>query len=441
MLDSSARRSTKRVDKRPHILVGVTSAQTCLILPDRLRALREAGFRVSLVCAPGEWLNQIAENDGIDCYPLPMVRRIAPFADCVTLLRFWLLLRRLRPDVVEFSTPKAGLLGSVAARLSGVPVRIYLLRGLRLETETGLMRILLLWVERTAARSAQIVVCNSRSLQESACKCGVAPDTKLLVLGEGSSNGVDTERFSPGTSSVRRQLGIPSAAPVVGFVGRLTRDKGLPELLEAFAMVLRKQADAYLLLVGWFDAAKDALDHRLRERIESHPRVIITGFVNDTVAYYRAMDVLVLPSWREGFPNVVLEAAASAVPAIVSNCTGSRDAVVTGVTGLLVPTGDPAAINSAVRTILGDADARKRMSQAARAWVAQNYQRHSVLGLTVAFYKSLVIFPTEESATSAAKRVTGVSASWYGLDRRSGRSLKSVRSEFGRFQNISGRNS
>jgi glycosyltransferase involved in cell wall biosynthesis len=376
--------------RQPHILVGVTSPQTCLVLPGRLRALRNAGFRVSLLSAPGELLEQTARSGQVEAFAIPMERGISPFRDVVALIRIWRLLQRVKPDIVEFSTPKAGLLGTLAARLSGIPVRIYLLRGLKLETSRGLRRLLLLWAERAASRSADIVVCNSRSLREQALAIGIAPSSKLVLVGEGSSNGVNLARFAPGPTTVRTGFGIPHDAPVIGFSGRLTVDKGLPELLEAFAAILRRASDAYLLLVGWFDASEDALECGVRARIEGHPRIICTGFVEDTAPYYRAMNLMVLPSWREGFPNAVLEAAATGVPVIATHCTGSCDAVIPEVTGLLIPTGSPDAICDAVLSLLGDSDRCKRMSTAARTWVAENYDDRRVLGLAVALYMSLI---------------------------------------------------
>lgn len=383
-------RSKKHLPERPHILVGVTSSQTCVVLGERLQALGEAGFRVSLLSGPGELLDRTANRAGADCYAVPIVRAISPITDCIALFRIWSLIRRLKPDLVEFSTPKAGLLGNIAARICGIPARVYLLRGLRLETATGMKRRLLLVAERISARCAHVVLCNSRSLRARSREYDIAPEAKLMMLGEGSSNGVDTLRFSPGTERVRGELDIPDDAPVIGFVGRLTRDKGLPELLEAFALLLRRHPNAFLLLVGWFDAAEDALDRGLRERIESHPRVIHTGFVHDTSPFYRAMDVLVLPSWREGFPNAVLEAAASGVPAVVTTCTGSCDAVVPGVTGLLVPPGQPVAICEAVATLVGDPDLRQTMAMAARARAVENYDSRRVLGQMVRFYSNLI---------------------------------------------------
>lgn len=390
--------NAKHLPRLDHILIGVTSSQTCVVLPDRVRAFREAGFRVSLLSAPGDLLNRTGIDTGAGTYAIPMQRGISPLSDCIALIRIWWLIRHLRPDVVEFSTPKAGFLGSIAARLSGVRTRIYLLRGLKLEAAVGLKRLLLLGAEWISARCAHVVVCNSRSLRERAREHGIAPTSKLMLLAQGSSNGVDLLRFSPGPSGVRAALGIPMDVPVIGFVGRLTRDKGLPELLEAFTLLLRRMPDAYLLLVGWFDDGEDSLDRGLIERIESHPRVIHTGFVPDTASYYRVMDVLILPSWREGFPNVALEAAASGVPVVTTYCTGSCDAVVPGVTGLLIPPGNPPAICAAALGLLSNRERLESMGRASRAWVAENYESRYVLGRTIAFYRRLMRPPAKQPA-------------------------------------------
>lgn len=376
------------------MVVGITHPQTCLVLGPRLRALREAGFDVTLVCGPGELLERTAADAGVARAVIPMVREIAPWADLAALWRMILLLLRLRPQLVEFSTPKAGLLGMIAALLCGVPRRVYMLRGLKLETASGWKRRLLVAAERLACACATVVLANSDSLAKRALELGVLPRRKLRVLGGGSSNGVDLGRFSPGASSVREQLKIEPDAPLIGFVGRLTRDKGVPELIEALEMVLAAQPAsgprARLLLVGWFDAAEDALDDSLRARIESHPRIHCTGMVADAAPYYRAMDVLVLPTWREGFPNVVLEAQATGVPVVTTLSTGSRDSVVPEVTGLLIPPGYPEAIAEAALKLLGDPARRQTMGNAARAWVRQHYLERHVLDMTVDFYRELL---------------------------------------------------
>jgi len=186
---------------------------------------------------------------------------------------------------------------------------------------------------------------------------------------------VDIDRFSPGANDIRLRLKISAAEPVIGFVGRLTRDKGVPELIEAFERVLKASPQARLLLVGWYDESDDALSAETRESIDRHPRIVRTGFVADTAPYYRAMDMLVLPTWREGFPNAVLEAAASGLPVITTLATGSRDAVVPEITGLLIPPGHAGAISEAIQVLLNDPERGKRMGAAARRWVIDHWGR------------------------------------------------------------------
>ncbi len=379
-----------RVSEAPSILVGVTHPQTCLVIVDRLRALREAGFQVTLVSAPGKLLDQTAAEEGVEAVPVPMRRAMAPLGDLVSLARLWWILRKRRPEVVEFSTPKAGMLGSLAAWLRGVPHRVYLLRGLKLETASGFKRHILLLAERLAAACAHVVVCNSESLRARALELGIAPERKLVLLGEGSSHGVDTMRFSPGPTDVRKRLQLEAGDPVIGFVGRLTRDKGVPELVEAFETLRKVEPSVRLLLVGWFDEAEDALDGSLRARILAHPQICCTGFVGATAAYYRAMDVMVLPTRREGFPNAVLEAAATGVPVVTTTATGSRDSVIDGMTGVLIPPGSPDAIAGAVLALLRDPARRLEMGKAARAWASERFESGRVLGLNTAFYRELL---------------------------------------------------
>lgn len=389
--------------ERPGIVVGVTHPQTCLTLTGRLRALGESQFDVTLVSSQGRLAEQIASRERAQWKMVPIEREIAPIADFVSLCRLVRLLWRVRPAMTEFSTPKAGLLGNVAAMLTRVPVRIYMLRGLKLETTQGLKRRVLLAAERMAALCSHVVLCNSPSLRERARELGIASASKLIVQGCGSSNGVNVKRFSPGKSDVRRELGLPMDAPVVGYVGRLTRDKGIPDLVESFDAILEAEPSAHLLLVGWVDAAEDRLPSYIQRRIESHPRIHCTGFVDDTAPYYRAMDVMVLPSFREGFPNVVLEAAASGIPVIATDVTGARDSVVPGETGLLIPPQNPQAITEAVSTLLRDAELRAQMGVAARGWVSKHFADEDVLGLVTSYYGDLLNSSAEERRTGLVK--------------------------------------
>jgi glycosyltransferase involved in cell wall biosynthesis len=386
-------------------VIGITHPQACLVLRGRLAALREAGFRVVLISSPGEWATRLAAEEGASHVAIPMNRGLSPLSDLLALARLCRTLHRLQPSLTEFSTPKAGLLGSVAAWLCRVPTRIYMLRGLRLETASGLTCRVLKATEWVAAACSHTVVCNSRSLRTAAESLGIAPQSKLRLVAHGSSNGVDTDRFMPGPDRLRQWLGIPAAAPVIGYVGRLTRDKGIPELLDAFDQLLASRPDTRLLLVGWFDKSEDRLGEHHRQRIRSHPRIIHTGFVPDPAEYYRAMNMLVLPTWREGFPNVALEAAASGIPVIATETTGARDAVVRGLTGLLVPPGSPEALARAMQLLLDEPALRAGMGQAARSWVEIHFARQHVLNKTVALYAGML-----QSARTAPLRALATDA-------------------------------
>ena len=376
--------------KPPRLVIGVTSDQTCLVLRGRLRALRLAGFEVTLIASPGESLTRIAEEENVTACPLPMQRGIAPIADLMSFFAICRILWRIRPSITDFSTPKAGLLGNLAAWVLRVPHRIYTLRGLKMEGSCGTKQRLLLGSERVAACCAHVVLCNSPSLRTTALAWRIASEEKLELLGDGSSNGVDTVRFSPGESKVREQLQIPADDLVLGFVGRLTNDKGIPELLIAFEEILRKEPRSRLMLVGWFDRAEDALDASLRTYIHQHPRISHTGFVVDAAPYYQAMDIFLLPTHREGFPNAALEAAACGLPVITTESTGARDAVVPELTGLLIPPRTPEAIAEAALILLRDAQKRKRFGNAGREWVLERYTNRRVLALATDFYLALL---------------------------------------------------
>ncbi len=401
--EQTARTALRPAVQSPLIVVGITHPQTCVVVASRYRALREAGFRVVLVASPGPLLDRLAADEGLERIAVPMRRGIAPVHDLISLLRLWRVLRRLRPEMTEFSTPKAGLLGSIASFLSGVPVRVYLLRGLRLETISGIQRRILAAAEKMAVCCSHFVLCNSKSLLAEALALSLTPGEKLKLVGNGSSHGVDFAHFAPGPSALRQRLKIPDCAPVIGFVGRLTRDKGVPELMEAFDRLLKVAPQARLLLVGWFDESEDALDGDLQAYIRSHPNVLCTGFVKDTAPWYRAMDMMVLPTWREGFPNAVLEAAASEVPVITTLATGARDAVVPEVTGLLIPPGRPEAIYEAILDLLRSESRRRAMGTAARRWAIENFSEEHVLRLTVSYYRNLLLARTQQAPALAPR--------------------------------------
>lgn len=360
----------------------VTSAVSLRFLDGQAEYLGERGYTVTLVSSPGEELRK-AEKEGVRTEAMAMERGIAPWKDLVSLWRLLRLMRRLRPEIVNAGTPKAGLLGGVAARMCGASRRYYTLHGLRCETATGWKRKLLLATERVACRSAHRVICVSESLREKAIELGVVEANRTVVFGAGSCAGVDAERFAPTEeaarrgAAIRRELGIAVEAPVVGFVGRLTKDKGLCELVEAYLELRGKMSEARLLLVGDVEEG-DALPKAVREKITSESGIARTGWMADTAEYYHAMDVLALPTYREGFPTVALEAAAAGKAVVATRATGARDAVVDGVTGMLVPVGDARGLAVALETLLRDQKMREEMGAAGRERVVVEFRPERV---------------------------------------------------------------
>jgi glycosyltransferase involved in cell wall biosynthesis len=325
-------------------------------LPDALVA---AGAEVYVVSSPGARLTDAAAQQGFTAVPVAMQRNLSPLHDLRSVAELVRALRRIRPDLVDTGTPKAGLLGTLAARLARVPVTIYRLRGMRLEAESGPLRRLLLLTERIACGLADEVLVVSPSLRRQTLDLGLAPDRKLVVLGDGAFRGVDLERFAPSpevaaaAAAHRAELGIGATDPVIGFVGRFSRDKGIGDLLDAFAVVRARHPHAHLVLIGDVDDA-EPISAADQERLSGSPGVHHVGWTADTPAWFALMDVAALPSSREGFPSVPLEAAGLSRPCVAYRATGSVDAVVDGETGTLITIGDVAGLGQALNRYLDD---------------------------------------------------------------------------------------
>jgi glycosyltransferase involved in cell wall biosynthesis len=346
--------------QRPRFVSVVNSSIALGFLQGQLQYFQDKGFDVTVLCPErrkDEW--EVARPGGVPIIEVPMERQIAPLRDLVSLWRLWRIMRALRPALTNVGTPKAGLLGGFAAWLNRVPCRFYTLHGLRFETSKGLKRRLLTFAERLACRFAHRVICVSQSVREKAIASGIINRERAVVFGSGSCNGVDASRFAATldtrkrASELRRRFGIPAHAPVVAFVGRLTCDKGIPELVHAFLNLSNQFPDLRLLLVGCFED-EDPLPVDTRRFLEKHSHVIFAGAVQDTAAYYAIADVVVLPSHREGLPAVILEAQAAGKPVVGAAATGIVDVIADGETGLLFPVGDVAALTEALARVITD---------------------------------------------------------------------------------------
>jgi len=370
--------------EQPHLIFVVSSSLAVGYLQGQLQYFQNKGFDVTVLSPKGrkgEW--EVPRPEGIAFIEVPMKQEIAPLRDLASLWRLWRAMRALRPTVSNVGTPKAGFLGGCAAWLNRVPCRFYTLHGLRFETTKGLKRRILIYAERLACRFAHRVICVSQSVREKAVASGLTSRERTVVLGSGSCNGVDVLRFAATpemmrrAAELRRQLGIPVRAPVVAFVGRLTRDKGIPELMEAFLQLGNRFPDLRLLLVGCFQDG-DPLPVDTRRCVETHPHVIFGGAVQDTAPYYAIADVLVLPSHREGLPTVVLEAQAAGKPVIGASATGIVDVVVDGETGLLFPVGDVPALAEAMARLITDKGLANKLGLAGQEQVKRKFRQERI---------------------------------------------------------------
>jgi len=370
--------------ERSRLVNVVNSSIAVGFLQGQLQYFQDRGFDVTVLCPErrkGEW--EVAQPQGVPIIDVPMDREIAPPRDLVSLWRLWRIMRAIRPAVTNVGTPKAGLLGGFAAWLNRVPCRFYTLHGLRFETSRGIRRRLLIYAERLACRFAHRVVCVSQSVREKAIAFGLTSLDRTVVFGSGSCNGVDSSRFTATPERMRRaaglryQFGIPAQAPVLLFVGRLTGDKGIPELVRAFLKLGNQFPDLHLLLAGCFED-EDPLPVDTRKSLETHPRVVFAGPVQDIATYYAIADVVVLPSHREGLPTVILEAQAAGKPVVGASVTGIVDVVVDGETGLLFPVGDVPALAETLARLITDKTLASKLGRAGQDQVKRNFQQEQV---------------------------------------------------------------
>lgn len=374
-------------------LVHITTVPESLgFVAGQVDYLLNLGYEVAVVSSPGRLLNEFAVKHGVPAVAVKMNRAITPLEDVDAVARVVDFLLDFEPDIVHSHTPKGGLIGMVAARAALVPVRVYHMRGLLVGTARGMRRALFTNAERTSCTLAHAVVCQSPSLRDFAVSRRIVSRRKAHVFGHGS-NGVDAMgRFNPDLVSgldVRRELRIDREAPVIGYVGRIVRDKGVPELVEAWRALSKTHPDAHMIVVGPFEE-RDAVPDRVEETLREDPRVHLVGFVRDLARYYEAMDVLALPSHREGFPNVPLEAAAMGVPTVTTDAVGCVDAVEDGITGLVVPVGDAARLADALRAYLEFPTMRREHGVAARARVLRSFQPESVYAASHELYQTLL---------------------------------------------------
>ena len=330
---------------------------------------------------------------GVPVYEIKhLVRPVKPFSDLLSLYELIKVIKRLHPDIVHTQTPKAGLLGMIAAWFCGVPYRIHSVGGMPLMTRRGVMRFILNLTETVTYKAATLVVPNSKTMASFIVDHHYAPRSKIIVLNNGSTNGIDLEYFDRTPDVLKQAMRIREE---VGgsfaylFVGRIVRDKGITELVDAFERVHVEHPETRLLLVGTQEPELDPLPDRTQRLIADNDAIIESGWQDDVRPWFVASDLFTFPSYREGFPNVVMQAGALGIPSIVTDINGSNEIIIEGKNGTIIPTRDTDALYRKMSEALEQRDRLTEMSAQCRPLIASRYRQEDVWQATLEVYRSL----------------------------------------------------
>ena len=383
-------------------LIRITTVPLSLkvLLKGQLRFMASNGFDVKGVSSEGEELREVHENEGIAVEAITMSRKITPFQDLKSLWEMWNFLRKEKPQIVHTHTPKAGIIGMLAARLAGVPHRLHTVAGLPLMEATGTKRKILNFVEKLTYSSATRVYPNSKGLYDFILQNNFTQSNKLKIIANGSSNGINTTFFSPAQVSeiekvaLREKLNIHSDDFVFVFVGRIVSDKGINELIKAFSELQaagnNELTGIKLLLVGGLESDLDPLNPETLAEINQNKDIISAGFQQDVRPFFAISDALVFPSYREGFPNVVMQAGAMGLPSIVSDINGCNEIIVEGENGLIIPSKNVEKLKEKMLTLARDKNLYIKLKENSRRMIENRYEQSVVWKALLEEYEGLL---------------------------------------------------
>lgn len=375
-------------------LVRVTTVPISLkvLLRQQLRFM-SSHYDVLAISSPGAHLEEVKIAEGVRTTAVAMTRAITPLKDARALWQLYKLFRKERPAIVHTHTPKAGLLGMIAGRLAGVPVRMHTVAGMPLMESRGVKRKVLAFVEWLTYRCATTIYPNSFHLSTFISAQKFCRPEKIKVLGNGSSNGIDTEFFQPGeqisrtAAELRQALKISQNDFVYVFVGRLVRDKGIEELVTAFRELKKTVGSVRLLLVGPFEPDRDPLPAQVLAAIQTDEDIIHVDFQQDVRPYFAISHALVFPSYREGFPNVPMQAGCFHLPSIVTNINGSNEIIQHGKNGLLVPPKDAKALKEAMKSLATNRLLYASLQANARQLISDRYEQKDFWKILLSEYR------------------------------------------------------
>ena len=371
-----------------------------VLLKGQLRFMASNGFDVKGVSSEGEELKEVIENEGIVMKAINMSRKITPFQDLKSLWEMWNFLRKEKPQIAHTHTPKAGIIGMLAARLAGVPHRLHTVAGLPLMEATGIKRKILNFVEKLTYSSATRVYPNSKGLYDFILQNNFTQSNKLKIIANGSSNGINTTFFSPAQVTeiekvaLREKLNIQPDDFVFVFVGRIVSDKGINELIKAFSELQaaenNEQIGIKLLLVGGLESDLDPLNPETLAEINQNRDIISVGFQQDVRPFFAISDALAFPSYREGFPNVVMQAGSMGLPSIVSDINGCNEIIVEGENGLIIPPKNVEKLKEKMLTLAKDKNLYAKLKENSRRMIENRYEQSVVWKALLEEYEGLL---------------------------------------------------
>lgn len=380
--------------KKKIIRITTVSTSLSILLKGQLKFINQY-YQVIGVSSKGESLKNVELDEGVLTFDIEMTRKITPLKDLISVCKFYLLLVKEKPYIVHSHTPKAGMVAMIASWFARVPNRLHTVAGLPLLEASGVKRFILDIVEKVTYKCATKVYPNSNKLSEIIITNKLADKRKLSVIGNGSSNGISTTHFNLENISLdemkflRDKFNISETDFVYVFVGRIVKDKGINELVESFTKINKLNNKTKLLLVGPFEDNLDPIDSLTRRGIDNNPNIITTGYVKDVRPYFAISQTLVFPSYREGFPNVVMQAASLELPSIVSDINGCNEIVVNNYNGILVPSKNAFKLEEAMIRLLTDKLFYFQLKNNARKSIVDRFEQAYLWGEILKEYNNL----------------------------------------------------
>lgn len=379
----------------PKILLGVSSSFCANFLKGQVRFLVENGFEVLIISGPGEEISWLAREEKAKLLTIDFTKKITPLTDFFQLLRIIYILRREKPDIVNAGNPKSGFLIIMACWLTRQKNVIFTLHGLLSDTKKGGVRQLISISEKLSCRIAQKVLVVSHTLKLHAENRGILPSGKGIVIGKGSANGIDLLMFrgksTVATSSkqLAQSLGLKQENIILGFAGRLSKDKGIDLLFEAFNTLVKDYPSLRMVIAGPI-IEENLFSREWLHQLYHNEKISYLGKLHELTAFYGTIDILVLPSLREGFPNVLIEAAAMEIPVIASDIPGCRDAVLPGINGELFEKENLNGLVSVLKKLIEQPQLRQQYGTNGRAFVKDNFSNEEIWKGQLQMYRSML---------------------------------------------------